>query len=107
MEIAVPVLAEKVAGLERDEESINRRIEAHIEDDEQRDREVAKILQAIQLDIHEIRAGKKSLVQAVRIGLVVLGLTGAGMVAGVRWVAIHWLHDMQLVNDTSYERKIP
>lgn len=94
--------SERIRELEESEESTRKKFDAAAGEQ----RTMAASLESIRFDVHAIREGKKSIMRMARAALFILGITGAGLVAGVRWAAIHWLHDLQVINETSLHERI-
>jgi len=101
------VLVERVDTLEEREESTRRKFEEHLTDEADSRRSTAESLQAIRFDVHEIRTGKKSLVRMARLAVLVLGLTGAGVVVAAKWTLEHALADWQKQHNPAEWRTIP
>lgn len=110
---AVAELAERVDAFEKNvkEEvgALRERVDStrrRFDESESAQRKMAECLQAIQFDVHEIRAGKKAALWLVKVILGVVVATGGGVVVAARWTIDHWLQDMQLQHDPSHHRSI-
>ena len=103
---SLELLEERIGQLDEALDSTRKRFDAHLSEEAIERKAMAAALQAIQLDVHAIREGKKALVAGVRIALVILGLTGAGVVVAARWVGMHAMQDWQTQNDPSRHKEI-
>jgi len=88
-------LNERVDALEERLDSTRQRFDEHAQASAAVDGEMAKSLQAIQMDVHDIRAGKRAMLWLARVILAAVVTTGGGLILGGRWVLTHYVQDLE------------
>lgn len=103
----IALLELRVESLEERLDSTRQRFDEHAAAQGVRDGEMTRSLAAIQMDVHDIRAGKRAMLWLARVILAVVVTTGAGLIVTARWAVDHYLRDLQLRDDPAQHRSIP
>lgn len=89
----IAVLAERVDSLDQRLDSTRQRFDDHAQAQGIRDGELTRALQAIQLDVADIRAGKRAMLWLARIVLAAVVTLGGGALLLGKWATDHYLQD--------------